>query len=58
VAGEQSRAGVATKLARLTTSPLIEARVCGDVSDLHRDEAVTVWVSQSMFDAQPAAAGH
>jgi hypothetical protein len=29
-----------------------------DASDLHRDEAVTVWVPQSMFDAQPAAAGH
>ena len=27
-------------------------------SDLHRDEAVTGWVPQSMFDAQPAAAGH
>jgi hypothetical protein len=27
-------------------------------SDLHRDEAVTVWVPQSMFDSQPAAAGH
>jgi hypothetical protein len=25
--------------------------------DLHRDEEVTVWVPQSMFDAQPAAAG-
>jgi hypothetical protein len=29
-----------------------------DASDLHHDEAVTVWVPQSMFDAQPAAAGH
>jgi hypothetical protein len=29
-----------------------------DASDLHRDEAVTVWVPQSMFDAQPAGAGH
>jgi hypothetical protein len=29
-----------------------------NASDLHRDEAVTVWVPQSMFDAQPAAAGH
>jgi hypothetical protein len=27
-------------------------------SDLQRDEAVTIWVPQSMFDAQPAAAGH
>ena len=27
-------------------------------SNLHRDEAVTVWVPKSMFDAQPAAAGH
>ena len=26
--------------------------------DLHRDEEVTVWVPQSMFVAQPAAAGH
>jgi hypothetical protein len=26
--------------------------------DLHRDEQVTVWVPQSMFDAHPAAAGH
>jgi hypothetical protein len=24
----------------------------------HRDEEVTVWVPQSMFDAQPAAADH
>jgi hypothetical protein len=29
-----------------------------DASDLHRNEEVTVWVPQSMFDAQPAAAGH
>jgi hypothetical protein len=29
-----------------------------NASDLHRDEAVTVWVPQSMFDAQTAAAGH
>ena len=29
-----------------------------DAFDLHRDEEVTVWVPQSMFDAQPAAAGH
>ena len=29
-----------------------------DPFDLHRNEAVTVWVPQSMFDAQPAAAGH
>ena len=28
-----------------------------DAFDLHRDEAVTIWVPQSMFDAQPAAAG-
>jgi len=28
-----------------------------DVSDLHRDEAVTVWVPKSIFDAQPAGAG-
>jgi hypothetical protein len=28
-----------------------------DPFDLHRNEAVTVWVPQSMFDAQPAAAG-
>jgi hypothetical protein len=28
-----------------------------DASDLHRDEEVTVWVPQSMFDAQPAATG-
>ena len=27
-------------------------------SDLHRNEAVTVWVPQLIFDAQPAAAGH
>ena len=26
--------------------------------DLHRDEQVTVWVPQSMFDAQPVAAAH
>jgi len=29
-----------------------------DAFDLHRDEEVTVWVPQSMFGAQPAAAGH
>jgi hypothetical protein len=29
-----------------------------DAFDLHRDEEVTVWVPQSMFNAQPAAAGH
>ena len=29
-----------------------------DPFDLHRDEAVTLWVPQTMFDAQPAAAGH
>jgi hypothetical protein len=29
-----------------------------DAFDLHRNEEVTVWVPQSMFDAQPAAAGH
>ena len=29
-----------------------------DAFDLHRNEAVTVWVPQSMFDAQSAAAGH
>jgi hypothetical protein len=29
-----------------------------DAFNLHRNEAVTVWVPQSMFDAQPAAAGH
>jgi hypothetical protein len=28
-----------------------------DAFDLHRNEEVTVWVPQSMFDAQPAAAG-
>jgi hypothetical protein len=28
-----------------------------DAFDLHRNEVVTVWVPQSMFDAQPAAAG-
>jgi hypothetical protein len=28
-----------------------------DASDLHRDEAVTIWVPQSMFDAQILAAG-
>jgi hypothetical protein len=27
-------------------------------SDLQRDEAVTIWVPQSMFDAQPAVTGH
>lgn len=27
-------------------------------SDLHRDEQITVWVPQSMFDAPLAAAGH
>jgi len=29
-----------------------------NASDLHRNEEVTVWVPQSMLDAQPAAAGH
>jgi hypothetical protein len=29
-----------------------------DAFDLHRNEVVTVWVPQSMFDTQPAAAGH
>jgi hypothetical protein len=29
-----------------------------DPFDLHRNEDVTLWVPQSMFDAQPAAAGH
>jgi hypothetical protein len=29
-----------------------------DAFDLHRNEEVTVWVPQSMFDAQPATAGH
>ena len=29
-----------------------------NASDLQRDEAVTVWVPQSMFDAQPATAAH
>ena len=29
-----------------------------NASDLHRDEKVTVWVPQSMFDAQPAATGY
>jgi hypothetical protein len=29
-----------------------------NASDLHRDQAVTVWVPQSMFDAQSAAPGH
>jgi hypothetical protein len=29
-----------------------------DAFDLHRDEEVTVWVPQSMFDALPAATGH
>ena len=28
-----------------------------DALDLHRNEEVTVWVPQSMFDSQPAAAG-
>lgn len=27
-----------------------------DAFDLHRDEEITVWVPQLMFDAQPAAA--
>jgi hypothetical protein len=27
-------------------------------SDLHRNEQIIVWVPQSMFDAQSAAAGH
>ena len=36
---------------------LINGKEVG-ASDLHRDEEVTVWVPQSMFDAQPAAAGH
>jgi hypothetical protein len=29
-----------------------------DPFDLHRNEEVTLWVPQSMFDAQPAAASH
>ncbi|MDB6009336.1 MAG: hypothetical protein JWL65_1586 [Gammaproteobacteria bacterium] len=29
-----------------------------DAFDLHRNEVVTVWVPQAMFDTQPAAAGH
>lgn len=29
-----------------------------NASDLRRDERLTVWVPRSMFDAQPAAAGH
>ena len=29
-----------------------------DAFDLHRDEALTVWVPQSMFDAQAVAANH
>jgi hypothetical protein len=34
------------------------AKVSDGSRGLHRDEEVTVWVPQSMFDAQPAAAGH
>jgi hypothetical protein len=36
---------------------IIDGKEVG-ASDLQRDEAVTIWVPQSMFDAQPAAAGH
>jgi hypothetical protein len=36
---------------------LINGKEVG-ASDLHRDEKITVWVPQSMFDAQPVAAGH
>jgi len=35
---------------------LINGKEVG-ASDLHRDEKITVWVPQSMFDAPPATAG-